>query len=1028
MKPLLSQSIFLLSVLSLSLLALPCALRAESMPPLQKITVSFDLDQARLQGSSIITLPRDTDLRLHLEGLEQVNFSIKPFAETAPTSIAADNTLVLAAAPHERTLTISWQLTCPAEPGSDNLISPQGITLAGHWHPVAEQDMLFSLNALLPADFNGVTEADTLALEQSGNTRVLKASYPHPLQSINLAAGPYTVNSRKVGTTTIFTYFFNEDVHLSTPYLDKAAGYIKRYEHLIGPFPFVRYSIVENRLPTGYGMPSFTLLGQAVLRLPFIKDTSLGHEILHSWFGNALRLDGTGNWCEGLTTYLADQSYAGDRGEGTVYRKQQIMRYQSYVHTDNITTLIDFHHSGDSGPLAGKMRAIGYDKGSMVFHMLKLEVGEQKFFSALRKLYTANIYKKIGWTDIETTFSRIAGRNLSLFFGQWLLRNDIPDLSIEEPTIEQKNGASIISFRLKQHNSAPYQLRVPIAVQTLDGWNNTIVKIDSLDQPVTVTVDDLPEKLLLDPDYTLMRTLQPAEQYPAWMQVMGAEKKIMVLPDHEKAQRFQPLITELKHSGWQAVPASTLKNSALAENTIMFLGSSSHSRGIFGRIRHPGKGFTLDVRNNPLNPEYRMVLVSSNDRAETAGVVHKLNHYGKYSYLHFSRGRIREKRITPSADGIAQELLSPPAGIPVRQAQRFNDIIHELLQSRVVYLGEQHTDYSSHLLQLQVIQALYKKNPDLLIGMEMFPRASQQALNDYINGAVAEERAFLRASDYFQVWGFDYRLYRDIINYAKKHKIPLVGLNLDKKTVSNVFRNGSTDGLSPEQLAQIAEERDLELPGYRERLQAIHAIHNSSPHGSNFAGFLQAQSMWDETMAETIVNTLKENPGKQLVVLAGVGHVYKDSAIPPRVARRMNGRLQQSVLIADNGVDRGLERGRQVDYLMFTEPVELTPAGKIGVVLETTEATDDSPDQVRIVRISPHGKAGQAGLRENDIILAVNDFPVSSVGDLKAGLLDKKPGDTIALTIRRQQKTMAISVELSNMELSAMMMPPGHPK
>jgi S1-C subfamily serine protease len=50
------------------------------------------------------------------------------------------------------------------------------------------------------------------------------------------------------------------------------------------------------------------------------------------------------------------------------------------------------------------------------------------------------------------------------------------------------------------------------------------------------------------------------------------------------------------------------------------------------------------------------------------------------------------------------------------------------------------------------------------------------------------------------------------------------------------------------------------------------------------------------------------------------------------------------------------------------------------------------------------------------------------VGDLKAGLLDKKPGDTIVLTIRRQQETMTVPVELSNMDMSAMMMPPGHPK
>ena len=1034
MKFLLSQSIVLLGILSL--FALPCALRAETTPPLQQITLSFDLDQARLQGTSSITLPPDMDLRLYLEGLEEVQIHVSPADDAGLTTLDNEQTLVLATAPHERNISITWQLTDPSGTMSGNLISTRGITLAGHWHPVADRDMLFSLTATLPDGFNGVTEADDLVLEQSKNSRILKAGYPHPLQSINFAAGPYTIQSRKVGATTVYTYFFQEDSGLSPAYLDKATDYIKRYERLIGPFPFARYSIVENRLPTGYGMPTFTLLGQAVLRLPFIKDTSLGHEILHSWFGNSLRLDGTGNWCEGLPTYLADQSYAEDSGKGSRYRKQQLMRYQSFVHPGNIMTLIDFHHGGDSGPLAQKMRAIGYDKGSMFFCMLNQEVGDRNFFKGLRQLYAENRYQKIGWIDIETTFSRVAGRDLSLFFSQWLLRNDIPELSIEDATIEQKNGKSVLSFTLKQHNNTPYRLQVPVSVQSLDGWSTTPVQVDSPDQHVSVTVDDLPEKLVLDPEYTIMRTLQPAEQYPAWMQVMGAANKILVLPAKKDMERYQPLITEFKRRGLQPVSAATLKNSELSENTMIFLGNSIHTRGVFGRIKHPAQGFTLDVRSNPLNPAYCMVLISASSEAETTAVVHKLNHYGKYSYLHFKHGRIQQKRIAPSADGIDLELLTPPVGIPVRQTQGFEQIIAELEQSRVVYIGEQHTDYSSHLLQLQVIQALdkqhkknkkNKKNPGLIIGMEMFPRSSQQALDAYCSGAITEERDFLKASDYFKVWGFDYRLYRDIINYARGHHIPLVGLNLDKTIVSSVFRNGSTDELSREQLDRVAAERDLALPGYRERLQSIHAIHNSSPHGSNFAGFLQAQSMWDETMAESIVQALTANPGKQMVVLAGIGHVYKDSAIPPRVARRIHGNIQQSVLIADNGVDRGLERGKQIDYLMLTTSKELQPAGKIGVVLDTVDKTEDTPAQVRIVRISPHGKAGQAGLQENDIILAINDFPVSSVGDLKAGLLDKKPGETVTLKIKREQKIMRIKVELSNMDMSTMMMPPGHP-
>ncbi|MEJ2691158.1 MAG: M1 family peptidase, partial [Deltaproteobacteria bacterium] len=82
------------------------------------------------------------------------------------------------------------------------------------------------------------------------------------------------------------TYFFAEDRELAGHYREKALGYLARYAKLLGPYPFRRFSIVENRLPTGYAMPTFTLLGQVVVRLPFIVDTSLWHEIVHSWLGN----------------------------------------------------------------------------------------------------------------------------------------------------------------------------------------------------------------------------------------------------------------------------------------------------------------------------------------------------------------------------------------------------------------------------------------------------------------------------------------------------------------------------------------------------------------------------------------------------------------------------------------------------------------------------------------------------------------------------------------------------------------------
>ena len=995
--------------------------------PSQAITLSFDLRNNLVFGKSTVSLPAGTQLRLTGNGLK--NFKIYKISENGkkPVPFTSPHTVSLPEKAHNQIFALSWQvITKTNKTGSANLVSTDGITLTGRWHPLPDRKILFSLKADLPRGFSGITEADNLRMQHIRGRHILTASAPQPLYSINFAAGPYIIRSTKIGSTSLYTYFFAEDAHLAASYLAKAKQYIRHFEQLIGPFPYARYSIVENRLPSGYGMPGYTLLGQSVIRLPFIKDTSLGHEILHSWFGNSLQTDNSGNWSEGLTTYLADQSFAQKRNKGKEYRKNQLIRYQSRVHEDNLFTLTDFGQSGDSRPMAEKMRAIGYDKGSMFFHMLRREIGDKTFFRALRTLYQKNKNKSIGWPDLETTFSREAGKDLSRFFGQWLLRNDIPNIALHDAVLEHIEGREVVSFTVTQKNKTPYLLKLPVVITTLTGTSRQTIAIKSQNQKVSLSVDSLPTAITLDPDYDLMRTLTAEELPPVWIRFLTAEQKTVVLPDKDKLERYLPLMAELERQGCKLIAGKQLKNSDLNSGSFLFLGDTRHTRGLFGPVTHSAKGFTLDVRNNPLARGQVMVLVYSESTEETSSVIHRINHYGTYSFLYFLKGQIQEKQITAAQDGIQSDLLPLPQGIPVREVQSFGDIIDSLGQSRVVYVGETHTDPGAHILQLQVIQALYTKNPELMIGMEMFPRSAQQALDEYISGKITDEREFLLQSKYFDVWGFDYRLYRGILDFARKHHIPVKGLNLDKDIVSTVFKKGSTDSLNDRQWQQVAAERDLTLPGYRERLEATHSMHARSPHGANFSGFLQAQAMWDETMAESIVLALQENPQKKMVVLAGTGHVYKDSAIPARVARRQQ--VSQSVLIANNGLDTGKKLGEHADFLMFTENVPLSPAGKIGVVLQETEKKDDTPASVRIVQINPAGQADDAGLRTNDVISAVDDFPVATIGALKAGLMGKKPGDTVKLSIQRGTKSLTINVKLSNMDMAAMALPPGHPR
>lgn len=1037
-SPLHSILVLIFAFLTPAILLSPVSSPAANEPgnlPENTINISFNLARSSMTGTSKIILPPETPLELYCGHLEITGSVLEIKGKTPrPVTPTEQNNIIVPQAAVEQTVYVSWILT--ADGMDDNLIGDQGITLAGLWHPLPNIDMAYRLEAGLPDGFTAVSEGESVAycLDRLNN-RYLTTSFDHPIRSIHFAAGPYTVKSRTLpGDIILSAFFFAEDLSLADAYLDKAESYLKLYQQMIGPYPYNRYSIVENRLPTGYGMPTFTLLGQAVVRLPFIKDTSLGHEILHSWFGNSVLVKETGgNWSEGLTTYLADAYYAEQDGRGPEYRKNQLLRYASYVPANNEVTLQNFINPGHSQPMARQVRAVGYDKSSMIFHMLRRNLGDDLFFQGVKNFFGKYRFSRAGWDEIEESFAETSGRDLSVFFDQWLTRWDIPQLDIDFVDITQIKGQSKISFTLKQKNIQPYFLTIPIIIKTRNDELRETVTLTEQSQKIDLMVDSLPVAMTIDPEYDLMRSLTGKETPPILSRFIGAGKKTVVLPSSETAgEIYAPLLPVLEEMGCEMVAADELRNEDLDQGSFLFLGNSRHSLGLFADPGHSDKGVTVDVRDNPLAPRQTMVLVTSPDSEQTKSVARKLSHYGKYSFLYFENGRIKEKTTAFADQGIHLNLFTGPETVRVPDIRSFDDIIAEIKDSRVIYVGEMHTDLGSHILQLQVIQALFEENPNLAIGMEMFPGSSQEALDQYINGTIETEKDFIKKSKYFEVWGFDYRYYRNIIGYAHRHNIPLIGLNIDKAIVSQVFQDGHLDGLDTIQADAIPTERKLDAPGYRRRLSTAFSSHTKNNFSADkVSGFIQAQSIWDETMAKSVVDYLTANPERKMVVIAGNGHVYKDSAIPGRVARRM--KVPQSVLSSINYGDTGLVPGEKLDYLVYTKSVELEPAPKIGVVLATEKIDAESDNtRLRITQISPHGKALEAGVKENDIILTLEGQQVSDINDIRIILLDKRPGDTVAMKVLREHtifndEELELKVELSS-PMQSGTMPPAHPK
>lgn len=261
-------------------------------------------------------------------------------------------------------------------------------------------------------------------------------------------------------------------------------------------------------------------------------------------------------------------------------------------------------------------------------------------------------------------------------------------------------------------------------------------------------------------------------------------------------------------------------------------------------------------------------------------------------------------------------------------------VIEQLRPATVVYLGETHDSQADHNAQLQILQALYAQNPNLAVGMEMFQRPFQSALDQYLAGEISADE-LRQASEYDQRWGFPWEFYEPIVAFAKAHNLPVIALNTPTEVTRQVARTGLAS-LAPEQFEWIPplSEISTDNEAYRELIRPIYEeIHQGrTGAGDSFEFFLQAQVLWDETMAEAIAQFVRANPERQLVVIVGQGHLVYGYGIPDRVARRLHDLpnvSQQTVLLNpiaefNTGADEAI-----ADWLWHTDSTD-TPASPSG--------------------------------------------------------------------------------------------------
>ncbi|AHE98491.1 peptidase M1 [Thioalkalivibrio paradoxus ARh 1] len=582
--------------------------------------VHLDPDRGTIGGELSVDLPAG-DHRFRLAaGLEPTQARI---GDHDPQAIHAAGDRYRIHLPEAGTLQLAWQGELPSD--TRGFLAPDGGFLppdAG-WYPRFDGLEVFLLRLQLRVPEGQRAVATGSLVDESLSQAGYRSSvYEHPrIDAIVVATGPWQerqVEANGVRVRTLFPESLDE-AHAST-YLEHAAEYLAMFSERAGPYPYQSFTIAASPMPVGFAFPGFTLLGERVIPLPFIPRTSLAHELMHSWWGTGVRVDyATGNWSEALTTFMAD--YHLDELHG----RDRETRYRWLLDLAALPPELDRPLVSFRGGNQGAARIVGYNRGALMFHMLREDIGAADFDAGARLLRDRHLFDEAGWNDLARAFSDAAGRDLRPFFTTWTGRPGLPELALHSVSQGEDADQWTLTGVIEQVQSEPpWPLRVPVAIDTRDGPQRSLVTLDERQSTFSIDLPAPATAVTVDPDFELLRRVSNP---PPILRTASLHPDTRLIATQDGLEPFARAILDRSPERAEAFQADA---------PLLVIGSTRDVADWMTRTGIPEPAPGIAQRGHARMwtlPDTRTAVVSADNATGLQNITRMLRHHGHRSFL-----------------------------------------------------------------------------------------------------------------------------------------------------------------------------------------------------------------------------------------------------------------------------------------------------------------------------------------------------------------------------------------------------------
>ncbi len=546
---------------------------------------SFSIDEVSLNGQALEwRLDPDFTLlyaRLGPNLLDQARATATILDVTLPTRL-----------PSGARLSVRYRAELPPPPltdtGTDRLraaawAGDEGAFLGpeGFWYPRPDDDpAAYSVTVTAPVGYQFVTGGVLTGDTPAGDGHLVTWRTAHPAEPLALVGGRFSLKRASWKGLDLLSYFPASDDAGVAALMQAVRDSLQRDIDLFGAYPFKKFALVQGIQPVTRSFASFVVLGQDRLRA---TSAPLSVDILRNWWGHGVRVDRSGgDWSLGLAICLGElyPLEQQDSAAAAERRRRLLSEYADYVREHTDMALKDV--ADDHGP-AG--RVLGGGKGAMVWHMLRLQVGDDAFFEALKRIYADDLWKTVSWRGLIDRFQAVSEelhekeikekeadgvrvltsereKDLSLdwFYQQWITRPGAATLAVKIRSLfHPLENQFLLSFVLSQAGPV-YRLYVPVRIETTKTPQRRWMTLEESSREFQLVIPDEPQFLQVDPDAHVFRQLWHQENGLTIARVWETPELEVVLPANpDRAEAVKDTLTNrLVHTDIRFLPPSAL--------------------------------------------------------------------------------------------------------------------------------------------------------------------------------------------------------------------------------------------------------------------------------------------------------------------------------------------------------------------------------------------------------------------------------------------------------------------------------------